>query len=171
MFRRKVRKAPPSNPTSSDHFVFPATAVNRKFRTFFDYWKSKAVGDKLPGRQHVDPLEMRAFLPNMMLYDVAREGTATKFRIRLFGTGLFALWQADLTGRWLNDIVPPAMLGRIEADLIDCVTAAQPRHGGHRLAFPGREIVAHERLLLPLAADGETVDMLMALYLEASPPP
>src|SRR5882672_1939329 len=123
MFRRARKTAQPSRTGSEDRFIYPATAVNPRFRTFFDYWRSKAVGGKLPGRQHIDPLEMRTFLPNLGLVDVVREGPRTRFRVRLFGTGLFPLWQTDLTGRWLDEFIPPAQRDVVEADLMKIVTS------------------------------------------------
>jgi hypothetical protein len=175
MFRRTpAKKSTPSASQSTDlagSFEYPATALNPRFREFFDYWKSKSVNGRLPGRQDIDPLEMRRFLPHLMLLDVVREHADIRFRFRLFGTGLLTLWKADFTGLWLDEVLPRAGYRDVHTDLLDIVSARQPRHGMRRLVFPGRDMITHERLMLPLASDGESVDLLMGLFFEAQIPP
>ena len=160
------RPAPSDDPSSPrEHFVYPRAATHPKFRALFDYWTSKTVGDRLPGRQHIDPTEIWTLVPNLMLWDVVRERATIRFRVRLFGTALYELWQADLTGRWMEETVPPDKRDDVHAGLMHVVTTRQPQYLTRRLLHPSRDLVAHERLMVPLAADGETVDMLMALYL------
>jgi hypothetical protein len=153
-----------------ERFPYPRAATNPRFRSLFDYWQSKVVGDHLPGRQHIDPTEMRDLLSNLMLWDVVREADRVRFRIRLFGTGLYPMWQADLTGKWLEDFVPADKRDDVHAGLMHVVTTRQAQYLTRHLIYPSRNLVAHERLMVPLAGDGETVDMLMALYLPVPAP-
>jgi hypothetical protein len=153
-----------------ERFPCPRAATNPKFRALYDYWISKIVGDRLPGRQHIDPTEIRALLSNLMLVDVARDAAQVRFRIRLFGTGLYPLWQADLTGEWIEDFVPADKRDDVHAGLMHVVTTRQAQYLSRRLLYPSRDLVAHERLAVPLASDGETVDMLMGLYLPVPAP-
>ncbi len=164
------RATPPVDRQPCERFVFPQTAAAAKFRDFFDYWVSKAPPDRLPGRQHIDPVEMRAFLPNVMMFDVVHDVSRIRFRIRLFGTGLYPLWQTDLTGKWMEDFVPVDQQDDVHAGLMHVVITRQAQYGTRRLVYPGRDLAAHERLMVPLAADGETVDILMGLYFPVARP-
>lgn len=52
----------------------------------YSYWQTKHPPNGLPGRQHIDPLELRDLLPTIWLLDVQRE----PFRLRypVVGTGI-----------------------------------------------------------------------------------
>src|SRR5258707_841533 len=67
--------------------------------------------------------------------------------------------------RIMNATGRPEKRDDVHAGLMHVVTTRQPQYLTRRLLHPSRDLVAHERLMVPLAADGETVDMLMALYL------
>ena len=39
-------------------------------RAMFDYWRSKRAGRKMPARSDLEPSELKALLPSMILVDV-----------------------------------------------------------------------------------------------------
>src|SRR4051812_22620200 len=84
--------------------VFPAQAKDPRFREFFDYWRSKAPPGRLPGRQHIDPLDIPHLLPGVALFDVLRNGTGLRFRWRLIGTALVDAIGDDYTGRFVDEV-------------------------------------------------------------------
>jgi hypothetical protein len=70
----------------------PATA-KPEIVALFDYWRSKAPAEgTLPGRRHIDPLDVPRLLPHIWLVDVVDE--PRRFRVRLLGTALVE------TGTW-----------------------------------------------------------------------
>ena len=128
------------------------------------YWQSiRPAPDRLPGRQHVEPSDLAELLRWVWLVDVQRE--PPRFRYRLIGTGHRQVMGKDFTGRWIDDVFPdfPQMQGY--ADFL-AVMAGELRHMRRRPEFPvGEKFVAMERLLLPLARDGVTVDMMLGFTL------
>jgi hypothetical protein len=115
----------------------------------------------LPGRQHVEPLHLRELLPWLWLVDVQRE--PPRFRYRLIGTELTRAMGRDLTGRWLDEEHSDF---NTAVDYGDFLAVA-----GGALRFCRRppdfrvedKPLLMERLLMPLARDGTTVDMMLAI--------
>ena len=149
-------------------FPLPKDAADPRFHTFFDYWCSKAPEGKLPGRQHIDPSELRALLPNILIYDVVRVDGRYRFRYRLWGSFVTQLVGADFTGKFIEDAAEPERHADINSVLSAIVTSRQPHFWQQPVPVPNRDFIAYQRLALPLARDGETVDMLFCLLLPVS---
>lgn len=128
------------------------------------YWRSiHPAPDRLPGRQHVEPTLLSDVLRWIWLVDVQR--APMRFRYRLVGTGHREVIGKDLTGRWIDEAFPdfPRMQGY--ADFL-AVAGGEPSYCRRRPEFPvGEKYVSMERLLLPLARDGVSVEMMLGVTL------
>jgi len=123
------------------------------------YWRH-LVPMGLPGRQHIDPVTIGpALLPHIFLAD-AFDGGA-RFRWRLIGTHIVSHAGTDDTGQELEATLSPQMRETILGHYREVVRGLRPLC--HRSEFIGRDrrIYRYERLLLPLASDGKTVDMIL----------
>jgi len=60
------------------------------------YWKSKFVDGRIPSRQDIEPLDIPALLPQIILLDVTRE--PWNFKFRLIGTNVVYHLAQDWTG-------------------------------------------------------------------------
>jgi hypothetical protein len=152
-------------------FALPATA-HPLIRQAHDYWLSVTpAGDKLPGRQHVDPTAIPKLLSHIWMVDVQQRSSDTadlRFRYRLLGTAVRRITPSGetVTGRWLDEVDPDfASSGRFEAFAAP-VRDARPHYRQGLPMFPlGLDHLTIERLFMPLAADGSTVDMLFCISL------
>jgi PAS domain len=134
-----------------------------RFRRLFEYLGAKAPPGKLPGRQHVDPVEIRDLLPYVMLIEVVRaSGQADRYRIRLMGTEVVALQGSDGTGMFVEDVLTKGP--DVIAGYADIVTSGQPQYRQGEVAAAGRDHLTYQRIAFPLAADGQHVDMLMFVF-------
>lgn len=131
----------------------------------YAFWSARKPGVGLvPSRQDIDPLEMpRSLLPWINLIEVHRDGGALRYRHRLVGTGIVDMRNRDGTGRWFEDLYDEARLLRVHLVLDQVVRDCQPRILQDDLGNTGRSHRTLKSLVLPLAADGVTVDMLMAV--------
>jgi hypothetical protein len=150
--------------TSPADLSLPADAKDPRFSAFFVYWQSKAPPGRLPGRQHIDPSEIPRLLPHLALYDVIRNGDDFRFRFRLVGTGAAEALGADNTGRFIDEIMAPEPYRPLHAAYSELVRRHTPQYWQRNLPFANRDFLAVQRLALPLAADGDTVDMIMTYY-------
>lgn len=126
-----------------------------------DLWRTVEPDAGLPGRQHLGPERLVGILDKIFLIDVLDGGE--RFRYRLIGTRIADWSGGDATGRYLDD--PDC--GENRWQFIDLVrTVARTRQPvvtiGHRAIFGGS---AHlfDRMMLPLARDGETIDMIIGV--------
>ncbi len=136
-----------------------------RFRRLADYLAAKAPPGKLPGRQHIDPIELRDLLPWLMLVDVVREADgAHRYRIRLVGTEVVAIQGSDGTGKFVDAILTAEEGAAVIAGYDEILRSKEPQYRKAVVATPGRDHVPYQRIAFPLASDGEHVDMLMFAF-------
>jgi hypothetical protein len=140
-----------------------------RLRRLYDYWLSlRPAAGGLPGRQHIDPAAIRDLLPWIWMVDVERN--PLRFRYRLLGTEQVHAMERNFTGRFLDEAHPSFVAS---VSYPQYVAAAERAEIGYRRGPPvfhlSKDYVAIERLLLPLAKDGATVDVLVAITVYFSP--
>jgi hypothetical protein len=151
--------AKPAAPLAlAEFFATSESAAFPHLRAAFDYWQGKTLAEQLPGRQHIDPVEMAAFLPHVALIEVERGGAAPRFRLRVIGTEIVNEVGRDDTGKYLNDI-PEA--STMVARLTELLQTREPYYMTEALFLPKRDHIVLHRVVLPLASDGTTVDMIL----------
>lgn len=129
-----------------------------KIQAILSYWQSRRPGNRLPGRQHLDPIDIPRLLPNIWLIDVTHN--PMRFRMRLVGTRVVAYAGEDNTGAWIDEKWPDYN----DAALRQVVAQRNPSWWRGPSQFrPEKNYVELERVRLPLAQDGETVDMILCL--------
>jgi hypothetical protein len=148
------------------HFEFPPEAHDPRFRAFYDYWRSKAPPGRLPGRQHIDPLEMKLFLPYILLFDVVRQGGRYRFSYRLIGTHVVELHGFSPIGDFVEDYANPVHYSRVfYPEMVEIIERHRPHFAVRKTPVNHENFSSYHRLKLPLAADGETVDMILGLHI------
>lgn len=142
--------------------VFRATQLDHRFRQLVDYWTSKRVGDKLPGRRHIRPEELQSLLPYLLLYDIVTEPEGGhRFRVRLVGTHFVELLGKEISGRFLDETAYGPRYPELHQRLLTVIETRLPDFGIASLNNPERSFIQYGHLTLPLAEDGEHVDMLL----------
>jgi hypothetical protein len=135
-----------------------------RFQQLADYLASKAPPGLLPGRQHVDPLEIHRLLPYIILVDVVPQDGRWRYRYRLIGTAIVEKVTIDVTGRWVEDVYPEDAAKEIIGAYDGVVRTHEPHFWSYVIRVPGREHIGFERVIFPLASDGKTVDMLIGIH-------
>jgi hypothetical protein len=128
-------------------------------RQLYLYWEARRQGRRFPARRDLDPLDFRAALGHVLLIDVLYE--PLRFRFRLHGSELTARAGYDMTGKPVEALPNP----KNRAILIErCHAMLEERRPVRVLDRRplGNRLFGFEAIWLPLARDGETIDMLMA---------
>jgi hypothetical protein len=131
-------------------------------RTLYEYWRSISPKGRLPGRQHFDPVDIPALLPNIWLLDVHRD--PIRFWRRLVGSRVVEFAGISCAPGWLAERLNDEKRSKVDRDLIGVVNSKCPNwRRGRSLIMYQKEFAELERLYLPLATDGEIVDMILAI--------
>ena len=138
----------------------PATA-HPKVLAAHSYWqKVTPANGVLPGRKHIDPIDIPSLLENIWLIDVLAD--PQRFRVRLIGEKLRRLGNPVKPGDFLDRHLADTAASM--ADMRFVVVERKP------VWFRGQAELRHtttvfelERLFLPFAADGATVDLIIGV--------
>jgi hypothetical protein len=136
----------------------PAAAA-RAHEELYAYWASLRQGPRLPARRDIDPAGFKRLLPSITLTDVL----GGEFRIRLAGTALYPVYGREITGRTLAEVYTPAAADYWRTELSRVAAERRPAAGVHNLGWRGASHMSLLWLRLPLASDGERVDMILGL--------
>ena len=137
-----------------------------RLKRFHDYWQSRRRGDLLPGRKDIDPLDIPDLLPRVSLLDVIRAGDTLRYRFRLVGTAVVRITGREHTGAFMDAVFEPHDVARLETIYRAIVETHEPHYWQVRIAMLGGTPAHLARLMVPLATDGRTVDLLMAVFIE-----
>lgn len=135
------------------------------------YWAEKRHGRRFPARADFDPLELKPLLGHLLMVDVVRgPEDELRFRYRLFGSEFVFYHGADMTGRWLEDIANPGF----RDELLDYYRSVVNQGELRTLSYDylvGDRRHRFQAVLLPLAADGKTVNIVLGcgVPVETSP--
>lgn len=141
----------------------PAEAWDPRLLQLLEYWHACAPPGRLPGRQHINPSDIPKLLPGIWLLDVQRD--PFRLRYRLVGTRIVEAIGREVTGQWLDQAHPhvgdtSAFYRRYRAAVEQRLPS---RRKGPATLWSHEDYRTIENIILPLAADGETVDMLLVL--------
>jgi len=128
-------------------------------KALYAYWQRKLAGRRMPARADIDPLDLKAVLPQLVLLDVQRG--PLDFRYRVAGTRTYDIFGYDLTGRSVRDLEPRALAAGLGGCLEAMTRDAQPQHAHHEFATPDGYARSYRVLRLPLGDDGTTVDRIL----------
>jgi hypothetical protein len=143
--------------TKLDLDAIPGEPMRRLYR----YWQSKCDAHAMPARADIDPVDFPWALGNVCLIELERE--PPRLRYRLVGTRLLRPADADLTGRFVDDIPSPELRELVRRHLTEAAATAAPNlyrmtvtneygpHGYVRLALPLRGADGKVAMILTMA--------------------
>lgn len=142
--------------------IILAQDLHPRVRAVVAHWATMGQEDRLPGRQDLDPCAIPRLLPNVWLVDI-EHAAGLRFRYRLAGTRITRAFSEDPTGRYLDEVHHDFDSNGVAGYLQEVVDTGQASWRSGKPAFWELHDFTHiERVYLPLAADGRTVDMILA---------
>lgn len=131
-------------------------------------WRSEAAGG-IPAREAFTARKLQPFMRNIGLYERIGEGEHRRYRVRLMGSGIVQYY-GELTGRYLDDVVPERFLPRWYAASDVVLAIGTPlRLIGRSDTFDKSYLVA-EFVAAPLAAGGVTKFVLVGANFDGRRP-
>jgi hypothetical protein len=120
-------------------------------------WQATAGADGIPRRQAMTPRKLQPFMRSLAIYERMFElDGAPRYRVRLFGGGWVEFY-GEMTGRFLDELVPPAFLPRWHALPDTAFGAGAPVRIVARCDTFGKAYMMAEILCAPMRADDGAV--------------
>ena len=113
----------------------------------------------MPARVDIEPAEIIDFLPFVMLIDVVSD--PTDFRYRLIGTAVVEISKSDMTGRKFSELAGKGPESIVWDNCSQVIASRAPFSRSAPYVGPAERLWNCENLLLPLSADGESVNMIL----------
>ncbi|WP_417453505.1 PAS domain-containing protein [Kiloniella sp.] len=145
-------------------------AAEESFCRLYDYWRSVTPnGRMLPGRQHINPADITDLLGRIALVDVLHKENETQFQYRLWGSIMTEIMGQDCTGKFIHNLFSGKQLETIHHAFKSVVEFGCPHFCEVTWGVEDKEYRKYKRLLLPLAADGKRVNMILGAIVESEP--
>jgi hypothetical protein len=135
-------------------------SYNPRLARLHDYWIGKCAGRPLPSRADIDPLEMREWLGNLLLAEFF--GGVENYRVRIDGTNLIGVGGKDRTGKGSEVLTSDEERNLIAVQYGPVLDTAQPAYFETQFLNSEGRHLREQKLLLPLSADGSSVNMVLA---------
>jgi hypothetical protein len=149
---------------SDFHIETPPVLADERLRSLYDYWHALAVAaGGLPSIQSFDPLHRPRLLSNLWILEVAPD--TRRFRMRLAGESINAVYRRNIGGQYLSDVFQPSEIALMVERYSRALTEpAIVRAIGAVYVAAGR-LTQGERLALPMIGrTGLTDTMLGATF-------
>lgn len=131
-------------------------AVN--FAPIVGLWESRRPGPGLlPARQNFDMPDFGPWIGWVSIYQI-EYGAPIRFKIRLAGVQVTMIERADNTGRFLDEVFPPAEFPDVHAPYFEALETRLPVTLERRVPTKFGVEKTLSKLVLPVADDGRRSD-------------
>lgn len=130
-----------------------------ELKGLLDIWNEKRGGRQMPARADLDPLDFPAHLGHLFIVDV--ESAPRRFRYRLIGTEITKIVHRDVTGRYLEEVYEGQHLVALTEFFSRVLIERMPLRIYCLTGHPRNPVYAYDCVLLPLSADGDTVNKIL----------
>ncbi|MGH7126797.1 MAG: PAS domain-containing protein [Stellaceae bacterium] len=138
-------------------FADRALAHDEVLSALLAYWRSKLAGRAMPRRADIDPAEIPRLLPNLQLV----ERVGGRFRYRLAGTAIVAAYGSELTGKFVDEIIPAGRRAIAERHYTMVYESRRPIFVRNKYTTTRAVDIVATRVILPLSEDGTGVSMVV----------
>lgn len=137
-------------------------------RRLYDYWQARRRGRCYPARLDIDPADIKYALGNISLVEVV--GDPPRFRWRLVGSLFAQRLGYDMTNQWVDEYPDPAYRDYLIDSYHTMLKTGEPTAALNERDIDGKPR-RFEVLRLPLAEDGQTINMILTcpMYFEPLP--
>src|SRR5258708_6230838 len=122
-------------------------------------WNRWRGTQEFPARRQFEAFDLKYILGNLSLVDVLHD--PRRYRYRIYGSNFSARVGFDMTGKFLDDLPDHEHRTMARLHFDQAVDERRPVVKQHEHWFSDRRLWNCEILVLPLADDGTTINMMM----------
>jgi hypothetical protein len=132
------------------------------------YWMFKRKDGEPPERHHIDPVEIPSLLPHIWMLE--REEVSARYRVRLAGESVNALFGGRLKGRYFDELFAPEHVDLALDNLVKVFRMPAICYQWGPLHRRGMTVVIGEKIAFPLRAEsGREIALGGIVYRLAEP--
>lgn len=135
--------------------------ASARIRALFEYWRARCRDGRLPRRGDIDPIDIPALMPYVLIADIERD--PFRVRYRLVGTRVVDATGFEFTGRYLDEISLPDDEGPVLESYQLCSESRTPVLSRMTWHLGNDTVGEYDACFLPLSEDGETVDKVLSM--------
>jgi len=135
----------------------------------FRYWDKKRGARRMPRRADIEPIELRPFLPALMIVDVV--GDARRYVYRLVGTQEVEARGRDPTGRAVGEAFIGSSREKVLANYDRVQLTARPHIDIGKVITVQDRLDDSQVIFLPLSEDDQTVTQILVYTVFQPDPP
>ncbi len=139
--------------------VSPLPVDNAILRELWRYWLARRGTRPMPPRRDIDPVDIPTLLPHLQL--VERLPPDGRYRYRLAGSAIVEAYGRELTGKYLDEIVPPHRRAIAEDHYNLVFVERRPLFVRSRYTTMRELDITATRIILPLAGMADEVAVLL----------
>jgi len=132
---------------------------NPALRLLVAYWFDTCSGRPMPARRDINPIEIPSALAQIWLCDYLPD--SGRFRYRLAGEEINDFWGFNLSGKYLDEIVPAERLASVTKKYRMALELPAIVYDRACLSLTEEISRNGERIILPLSDDGRTMNALL----------
>jgi len=138
-------------------------AINQRW--LLKFWQQGLGKDAVPRWRIVEAEDLSRIAAGLSYLDVTGRDGEARFMIRSHGPIIGQVYgSADCRGRYLDELIAQSHRAQALAPYQQAVHGGKPVYTIHELADRNGRLVHYERLLLPFARDGRSVDRVLAAF-------
>ena len=138
---------------------FARTITDPRLLALYQYWAEKAGARCMPRRDEMDPIEMKAWLANLILVEF--KGAFESYRVKLEGTNIETFYRERRTGRGIEALTSEPERQLMKAQYWPVVERGLPAFYEVEFINSEGKLSRQIKLLLPLSDDGVTVNIVL----------
>lgn len=132
-----------------------------KIRRLEGWWQAKRGTRAMPDRADLDPSELKALLPYLLISECTVE--PFNVRYRLIGTAVSKITGFDITGRDLASLLPPDPTEDWLGHYAQVFATRRPVFGHTTVPTIHGDPFTYEFVIFPLSRGGDSVAQFLAL--------
>lgn len=138
-------------------------AINQRW--LLKFWQRHLGAYRVPQWQAVEAEDLSRMAANLSFLDVNSGDAGARFTIRFHGPTIGHVYgSADCRGKNLDEVIPAAAKTKALMPYHQAVASGYPVYTIHDVNDRNGRLVHYERLLLPFARDGASVDRILASF-------
>jgi len=126
-----------------------------------EIWHDLATPKSFPNRKSLTPQLLRAYLPNIAIYEYVEREKCRRYRARLMGTR-FNEVLGDFTGKFFDEAMQPHLAKRWQAAPEATLTAHAPLRFVSRSETANKGYITGEYLMAPVLGDDGAANTVLS---------